>query len=59
MNFRRKMSRGRHKDEVPRCCGRRMLYKGSMSNDRLRYYFCDRCGKEKWIEKRGTDERHN
>lgn len=53
MNFRRKMSRERHKGEVPHCCGRRMLYKGSMSNDRLRYYFCDRCGKEKWIEKRG------
>ena len=55
MSFARKFKRQKGEPNKHRCCGEQMWHKAGYDTDTSEFWFCENCGKEKWIEKRGTD----
>lgn len=55
MNFKRKIER--IFNEEPHCCGQRMARKDSYDTKTEKFYFCERCGKEKLVDRRTENGR--
>ena len=51
MSFKRKVMR-KNRPTSKRCCGCPLTHKGGYDTDTHEFWFCEVCGKEKWIEKR-------
>jgi hypothetical protein len=50
MGFARKIKR-RNTPKVTRCCGMKMERKMGYDTETHDFYFCENCGKEKWVER--------
>lgn len=48
MGFARKIRRAKAPKE-PRCCKMKMRRKMGYDTETLDFYFCENCGKEKWV----------
>lgn len=57
MGFARKVKRA----NMPKihCCGRRMTRKMGYDTETHDFYFCENCGKEKWVERKPDGERND
>lgn len=54
MSLTRKIKRAKSSKE-PRCCKNKMTRKMGYDTDTHDFYFCENCGKEKWIDKSGNN----
>ena len=55
MSFKRKMMR-KSKTHKKRCCGCPLTHKAGYDTNTHEFWFCEVCGKEKWIEKRADND---
>ena len=39
------------KIKTPHCCGKRMINKSCYDTDDEEFYFCEKCGKEKFVRR--------
>ena len=51
MGFARKVKRA-NAPKVPRCCKNKMTRQMGYDTETHIFYFCEHCGKEKWIERK-------
>lgn len=56
MSFGRKIKR-RNSPKEPRCCKMPMTRKMGYDTETHNFYFCECCGKEKWVEVKPSGER--
>lgn len=56
MGFARKIKRANDQKE-PRCCKMKMSRKMGYDTGTHDFYFCERCGKEKWVERPNCGEK--
>ena len=50
MGFVRKVKRA-NAPKVPRCCNMKMRRKMGYDTETHDFYFCENCGKEKWVKR--------
>lgn len=55
MGFARKTKRANALKVVPRCCKMKMSRKMGYDTETHVFYFCECCGKEKWVETKSND----
>lgn len=55
MSVTRKIKRA-NAPKKPRCCKERMTRKQGYDTDTHIFYYCESCGKEKWVKRENTDE---
>ena len=39
------------KNKTPHCCGQRMRHKSCYDTESEEFYFCEKCGKEKFVNR--------
>jgi hypothetical protein len=54
MSLSRKIKRA-NAPKLPRCCAAKMTRKMGYDTGTHDFYFCEQCGKEKWVERRTDD----
>jgi hypothetical protein len=54
MGFARKLRRNAMLQDIRRCCGRKMSRKMGYDTEAHDFYFCECCGKERFVERKET-----